>query len=453
MRRRAGLREFRGPQRLGFDVLVRIERGATVHAVDLVAYGLARGDTLWIHPGQVQQWGDIGAIDGPVALFPAALPSTRTRSPRIRATGMALRSHFPTGSAGSGQGLAWSHLRHCAALAASVPESLGTALVAGSLAALLLELVAGGGGRPGAARRQPAEDFLRLRDAIEEGFAPSARRRVRRRSATEPHARPPRTGEPGVYREGTDRRTGGPRGAADARPRRRRRSRRSRMPSGSTIRPTSRSTSPSARGARQRRSASAPGTGGGLTAVGTGPPGACNASRHRGRSAPLRLPLRSRPGASRCRGGHGLAAPAATHGLRDECGAVARGAAAGAGGGSGYPPGRLGDNPSRTSSGCVTRGGLRHRATGRGIRAATRLLDPHDRPPRTCQRWDHGEGTDRRTGRARGPADARPRRRASRDDRWCLRVRRSSNFSEYFTQRAGNTPAVFRRRARGWEVG
>ena len=173
MRRRAGLREFRGPQRLGFDILVRIERGATVHAVDLVAYDLAPGDTLWIHAGQVQQWGDIGAIDGPVALFTPRALDLDTLA-RIRATGMALRSHFLTGSAVSGQDLAWSYLRHCASLAAGVPEALGAALVARSLAALLLELVAVAD-TPGAARRQPAEDFLRLRDAIEDGFATERR--------------------------------------------------------------------------------------------------------------------------------------------------------------------------------------------------------------------------------------------------------------------------------------
>jgi AraC-like DNA-binding protein len=173
MRRRAGLREFRGPQRLEFDLLVRIDSGATVHTVDLVPYDLASGDTMWIHAGQVQQWGDIGAIDGPVVLFtPPALDSdTRLR---IRATGMALRSHFPTGSAGSGQDLAWSYLRHCGSIAAGVPEAIGAALVARSLAALLLELVARADA-PGAARRQPDEDFLRLRDAIDDGFTTERR--------------------------------------------------------------------------------------------------------------------------------------------------------------------------------------------------------------------------------------------------------------------------------------
>ena len=173
MRQRAGFREFLGPQRLGFDLLIRIDSGTTVHTVDLVAYVLAPGDTMWIHAGQVQQWGDIGAIDGPVVLFTPPALDLDTRL-RIRATGMALRSHFPTGSAGSGQDLAWSYLRHCASLAAGVPEALGAALVARSLAALLLELVAGAAA-PGTARCQPAEDFLRLRDAIDDGFTTERR--------------------------------------------------------------------------------------------------------------------------------------------------------------------------------------------------------------------------------------------------------------------------------------
>jgi AraC-like DNA-binding protein len=169
MRRRAGLQEFRGPQRLGFDILVRIDSGATIHTVDLVAYDLAPGDTLWIHAGQVQTWGDIGAIDGPVALFAPPALDTDTLL-RIRATGMGLRCHFPARSPESSQDLGWSYLGHCASLAAGVHETLWAALLSRSLAALLLELVAGADA-PGTARPHPAEDFLRLRDAIEDGFA------------------------------------------------------------------------------------------------------------------------------------------------------------------------------------------------------------------------------------------------------------------------------------------
>src|SRR3954470_23171203 len=96
MRRRAGIGEFRGAQRVGVDILLHIERGATVHAVDLVAYDLVPGDTLWVHAGQVQQWGDIRAIDGPSALLTSRAVA-RVSRPRSRATGMALLSHFPAG--------------------------------------------------------------------------------------------------------------------------------------------------------------------------------------------------------------------------------------------------------------------------------------------------------------------------------------------------------------------
>ena len=42
-----------------------------------------QGDTMWIHAGQVQQWGDIGAIDGPVVLF-TPRPSIRHAPPDPR---------------------------------------------------------------------------------------------------------------------------------------------------------------------------------------------------------------------------------------------------------------------------------------------------------------------------------------------------------------------------------
>lgn len=118
--------------------------------------------------------GDIAAIDGPVALFtPRALDSDTLA--RIRATGMGLRSHFPRNPSNVPLGLAWSYLRHCASVAVGTPEVLGSALVARSLAALLLEMLAGSDS-PDAIHRQPAEDYLRLREAIEGGFA--AERRV-----------------------------------------------------------------------------------------------------------------------------------------------------------------------------------------------------------------------------------------------------------------------------------
>ena len=170
---------------LGSTSWSALNSGATVHAVDLVAYDLAPGDTLWIHAGQVQQWGDIGAIDGPVALFTPRALDLDTLA-RIRATGMALRSHFPAGSVVSGQDLAWSYLRHCATLAAGVPEAVGAALVARSLAALLLELVAVAG-TPGRLGDNPPRTSSGCATRSRRASPPSAgSRHTRGDSATRP---------------------------------------------------------------------------------------------------------------------------------------------------------------------------------------------------------------------------------------------------------------------------
>lgn len=94
MRERAGPLGFRTPQRLGFDILLRIDAGTASHTVDFTEFPLAPGDVLWIRAGQVHQWGAITAIDGPVALFtPAAIDSDSRE--RIRAAGVGTPNHWP----------------------------------------------------------------------------------------------------------------------------------------------------------------------------------------------------------------------------------------------------------------------------------------------------------------------------------------------------------------------
>jgi AraC-like DNA-binding protein len=68
--RRGGPREFLSPQRLNFDLLYRVESGATVHQVDFTPHRLMPGDVLWVRSGQVHAWGGIGDLVGTVALFP-----------------------------------------------------------------------------------------------------------------------------------------------------------------------------------------------------------------------------------------------------------------------------------------------------------------------------------------------------------------------------------------------
>ena len=94
MRRRAGLKEFVSPQRLDFDLLFRIDSGSTTHTVDFREYLLIPGDAVWVRAGQVQQWGAITDIEGPVLLFTPAALETRIHQ-QIAASVTMPPNYFP----------------------------------------------------------------------------------------------------------------------------------------------------------------------------------------------------------------------------------------------------------------------------------------------------------------------------------------------------------------------
>src|SRR5664279_3096670 len=79
IRDRGGAHEFLTPQRLDFDLLVRVESGSARHTVDFTEYPLRAGDVLWVRAGQVHQWGAIADIEGTVAMFGPHTVEKRTR--------------------------------------------------------------------------------------------------------------------------------------------------------------------------------------------------------------------------------------------------------------------------------------------------------------------------------------------------------------------------------------
>ncbi len=87
--------EFTGSQRLGFELVVAVESGATEHSVDFATYSLTAGDVLWVHAGQVQEWGDIHAVDGVMCMFPTSMISPGD-SEVIGVRGGWRRSHWPS---------------------------------------------------------------------------------------------------------------------------------------------------------------------------------------------------------------------------------------------------------------------------------------------------------------------------------------------------------------------
>ncbi|WP_066908863.1 helix-turn-helix domain-containing protein [Millisia brevis] len=103
-RRRAGTAEFVAPQRLGFEMIVRVGSGRASHEVDFVTHPLEPGDVLWVHTGQVQRWGDIGRFDGEVLLFPPEILDTVDIA-ALRRTGARRTNRWP-GIAPAGSALA-----------------------------------------------------------------------------------------------------------------------------------------------------------------------------------------------------------------------------------------------------------------------------------------------------------------------------------------------------------
>jgi AraC-like DNA-binding protein len=167
MRARGGPHEFIAPQRLDFDLLIRIESGGTLHTVDFTGYPLDPGDLVWVRAGQVQQWGRIDAIEGPVFLFTPSAIDTGTWE-LIRSAGVATPNHWAAATVTDTPAAAAVD----AALAtASTPDSanLRDAALARALAAALLLLVMAG--QEGGGHRPPTHQaFVWFRDELEANF-------------------------------------------------------------------------------------------------------------------------------------------------------------------------------------------------------------------------------------------------------------------------------------------
>ncbi|MEV4053504.1 helix-turn-helix domain-containing protein [Amycolatopsis sp. NPDC049688] len=166
MRARGGPEEFVAPQRLGFDLLVTVESGHAVHTVDFTGHPLGPGDLLWVRAGQVQQWGAVEVIEGPVFLFtPSAIDDTTWDL--IRAAGVAMPNHWAGGTvAGTPAAAA---LTTALATAAAPDTNLRDAALARALAAALLLLVMAV--PEGSGRRPPTHQaFVWFREELEKNF-------------------------------------------------------------------------------------------------------------------------------------------------------------------------------------------------------------------------------------------------------------------------------------------
>jgi AraC-like DNA-binding protein len=172
MRIRGGPAEFLTPQRLDFDMVIRIDQGASIHTVDFTEHSLSPGDMLWVRAGQMHQWGRIDDIEGPSLLFAAHAIDARTRE-LVRAAGTTIPNLWPAALVeGTPVAKAWALLIACGLSAAPAGRAdLRNAALAHAAGALLTQL----------ALVQPAdqtvgptathEAYLWFRDEIDRRFS------------------------------------------------------------------------------------------------------------------------------------------------------------------------------------------------------------------------------------------------------------------------------------------
>ncbi|GAA1248575.1 AraC family transcriptional regulator [Prauserella halophila] len=156
-------------ERPGFHLIVHVQSGLLIHTVDFREYVVGDGAWLWVRPGQVQRFADLGEVAGAVVLFKQEFVDRPT------ATDIGLDNpHGRTlwslaGDRAEGADLALRHLRHEYDL---IPRTSSArhAILRHLLSALLLTFTDPQSllGSPTEGHREP---FTVFRDAVEARFA------------------------------------------------------------------------------------------------------------------------------------------------------------------------------------------------------------------------------------------------------------------------------------------
>lgn len=146
-------------QRGDFHVLAVVRRGRGRVSIDFAEYSVAARTVVWIRPGVVHRWDDIGNLSGDLVLFVPTAPVTPT-SRDLAADSNALACWTAGDQEWPLITTALGHLRLEAAAIPLTGELLGLLL-----SALLLRLTP-----PAGANGVQDDTFRRFRDAVEEDF-------------------------------------------------------------------------------------------------------------------------------------------------------------------------------------------------------------------------------------------------------------------------------------------
>ncbi|MFJ5880791.1 helix-turn-helix domain-containing protein [Kitasatospora cineracea] len=166
--------DFHRPQRPAFHHLLTLERGSLSHTVDFTAHTVGPGSWLWVRPGQVQQWGELGDADGTLVLFEPGFPDPATVAAARLDDPFAAAVLHTDGTDREALRHAVHHLHREYASGADLPADIHHALLRHLLAALLLRL-ANPAVPCGSAVTEPGETYRRFRQAVEHHFTRTRR--------------------------------------------------------------------------------------------------------------------------------------------------------------------------------------------------------------------------------------------------------------------------------------
>lgn len=162
------------PQRPDFHHLLTLDAGALRHTVDFTGYTLTPGAWLWVRPGQVQQWSDLGAAEGTLILFRQDYLDAATTAAARLDDPHAPVLNTPDATDAEALRLATDHLTREFHALGRLPLEIHTGVLRHLLAVLVLRLAhlttPVGGPAPG-----PDVTYLRFRAAVERDFARTRR--------------------------------------------------------------------------------------------------------------------------------------------------------------------------------------------------------------------------------------------------------------------------------------
>lgn len=165
------LRSFSVPSRITFHRILTLTSGTITHTVDFERVEVRPGRWLWIRPGQVQQWGELGGAEGIVVFFEsAALDADTARMAGLHDSYIPPVIDPDDASASSLRTLADQLLEEFDALG-KIPLEVHTAVLRHLLAALVLRLSYASEKSTGAGTRPLSEVFARFRALVERDFA------------------------------------------------------------------------------------------------------------------------------------------------------------------------------------------------------------------------------------------------------------------------------------------